>query len=546
MAGYTRTDLSNNISNGNLIDADDLDNEFDAVQAAFNATTGHKHDGTAGEGAPITKLGPVQDVVASSNSLIPKTSNFMDFGTSSFRWKDGYFAGSINADFFTSTNVDGTSFRAGTDLVAAPGYTWVADGDTGMYHPAANTIGFVTNASERVRISNTGLSVTGTITSSGSITGNLIGNVTGNVTGDVTGSVTGNAATATRLGTPRSFSVSGGATASGVAFDGTAPVALNVTALNANMINTGIVDNDRLPSTMTGKSFTTGISFGSSTAASLDDVTRHIRLYGTAYGFNVTSNRLNIVVPSGSRTSFINNGTEVGWVNSSGFGGNGSNITGITIGQTSGNIPNARIVGTYDNFTDITGSGTAFFNAFTLTGGQLRGVISDTNTAPTYTWNGDNNTGMYRYGLNSIGWSTGGVNGMILSSNQNLTVANDVYADAFHGDGSDLTSLSAGNISSGTMSISRMSTTTGARDWVLDRLAAISSHGVVGSYAMLSQISGTAANPGQTRLGSVLNYAHGGGVGPGTIAPSGTWMCMADIGGVGSGDASVGLWLRVA
>ena len=32
MAGYTRNDTGNNIANGNVIDADDLDGEFNAIE----------------------------------------------------------------------------------------------------------------------------------------------------------------------------------------------------------------------------------------------------------------------------------------------------------------------------------------------------------------------------------------------------------------------------------------------------------------------------------------------------------------------------------
>ena len=54
--GYTRNDTANNIADGNVINAADFDGEYDAIEAAFNATTGHTHDGTAAEGGPITKL----------------------------------------------------------------------------------------------------------------------------------------------------------------------------------------------------------------------------------------------------------------------------------------------------------------------------------------------------------------------------------------------------------------------------------------------------------------------------------------------------------
>ena len=50
MAGYTRTDTANEIANGNVVDADLFDAEYNAIEGAFNATTGHSHDGTAAEG----------------------------------------------------------------------------------------------------------------------------------------------------------------------------------------------------------------------------------------------------------------------------------------------------------------------------------------------------------------------------------------------------------------------------------------------------------------------------------------------------------------
>ena len=98
MAGYTRQDTANNIANGNVIDADDFDAEYNAVESAFNASTGHKHDGTAGEGAPITKVGPSQDLVVSATTVNPKTTNTLDLGTSSIEYKDAFFDGTVKTD----------------------------------------------------------------------------------------------------------------------------------------------------------------------------------------------------------------------------------------------------------------------------------------------------------------------------------------------------------------------------------------------------------------------------------------------------------------
>lgn len=69
-------------------------------------------------------------------------------------------------------------------------------------------------------------------------TGALTGNVTGNVSGS-SGSCTGNAATATALKTARSFSITGGATASGVSFNGGSNVALNVVEVNTDYFKNG-------------------------------------------------------------------------------------------------------------------------------------------------------------------------------------------------------------------------------------------------------------------------------------------------------------------
>ena len=93
MTGYVRKDTTNNIADGNVINAADLDAEFDGVQDAFNASTGHKHDGTAGEGATINALGPTQDVTISATLVAPKTTNTVDIGSSALKFKDLFLAG---------------------------------------------------------------------------------------------------------------------------------------------------------------------------------------------------------------------------------------------------------------------------------------------------------------------------------------------------------------------------------------------------------------------------------------------------------------------
>ena len=52
-ATYTR---QSSYTDGDVITAAHTNDEFNQLLAAFQASTGHTHDGTANEGGPITKL----------------------------------------------------------------------------------------------------------------------------------------------------------------------------------------------------------------------------------------------------------------------------------------------------------------------------------------------------------------------------------------------------------------------------------------------------------------------------------------------------------
>jgi cytoskeletal protein CcmA (bactofilin family) len=136
MAGYTRQDTANNIANGNVIDADDFDAEYNQLESAFNASTGHVHDGTSGNGAPIEKVGPSQDLVITATKVEPKTTNTLDLGSSAVQFKNAFFDGTVDTDTLT---VSGNGTVGGT------------------------------------------LGVTGLLTATGGVSGAVTGNVTGTV-----------------------------------------------------------------------------------------------------------------------------------------------------------------------------------------------------------------------------------------------------------------------------------------------------------------------------------------------------------------------------
>jgi hypothetical protein len=207
MAGYIRSDTSNNIADGNIINAADLDGEFDSIQAAFVNTTGHTHDGTAAEGAPITKIGPTQDVIAGTTTLNPKTTNTIDLGSSGLRFKDIYAAGTAyvatldltnalavadggtGANTFTANNVllgNGTSafqvVAPGTagNILTSNGTTWQSSTPTA----GVSTISFGTTGLTPSTATNGAVTVAGTLTVGNGGTGaaTLTGVVKGNGT----------------------------------------------------------------------------------------------------------------------------------------------------------------------------------------------------------------------------------------------------------------------------------------------------------------------------------------------------------------------------
>ena len=218
--GYQRADLSNQISNGNVVDADVLDLEFDAVEAAFNAATGHTHDGTTAEGGPITKTGPSQDFTHNASWLEPKTTNTIDIGSTSKRFKDGWFQGALTAAGGFIGNLVGSV---------------TGNASTATTLQTARTINGVSfNGSANIEINtNQALTAGDGLSSSGTFNGSVARTVavdstvvrtTGNQTiggtktfsSTIVGSINGNAATVTNgVYTSRSVSTGNGLTGGG-------------------------------------------------------------------------------------------------------------------------------------------------------------------------------------------------------------------------------------------------------------------------------------------------------------------------------------------
>jgi hypothetical protein len=166
MAGYSARQSS--FTTGDTILAAHSNDEFNQVLAAFHATTGHSHDGTAGEGGPISTLrdadsnnkilvdttnnhlefyvevssAAVEQVKIQDGAIVPVTDNDIDLGTSSLEFKDLFIDGTANID---TLSLDGTAITAtGAEINlidggATVGTTAVADGD-GIIHNDGGTM----------------------------------------------------------------------------------------------------------------------------------------------------------------------------------------------------------------------------------------------------------------------------------------------------------------------------------------------------------------------------------------------------------------------
>ena len=109
MAGYSARQST--YVDGDVIDAADSNDEFNQILAAFNASTGHNHDGTAGEGARVTVVGTAADNVTFGSALTPDANNTIDIGTSGAQFKDLYIDGTayLDAIDFNGTAISSTA-----------------------------------------------------------------------------------------------------------------------------------------------------------------------------------------------------------------------------------------------------------------------------------------------------------------------------------------------------------------------------------------------------------------------------------------------------
>ena len=270
MTGYTRQSIAS-IINGSNITAPPLNAEFDQLLAAFNASTGHTHDGTsAGAGPKINLATSVSGLLPAVNGgsggankldatanptiandssqdyavgsvwinvstdkificvdntsnaaqwmqvvandglkIVPETTNTIDIGSSSLKYKDLHLAGNALVGgtlgvtgLSTLASLNSTTSTLGSVTVGGAGnngsINGVVIGSTNPSTIAGTTVsassGFTGDLTGDVTgnvTASSGTSTFNNVTINGTLSGNLTGGITGNVTA-TTGSSTFN------------------------------------------------------------------------------------------------------------------------------------------------------------------------------------------------------------------------------------------------------------------------------------------------------------------------------------------------------------------
>ena len=296
MTGYTRQDSNNNIANGNVIDADDLDAEFNALADAFNETSGHTHDGSTGGGVRITEVGPSGNLTVSASRVDPLTDNVLSLGSSTgAQFKDAYFKGTLVGKTAIKAGTNGYMTLTDNQLDVSNGdLTFDIDGNIVIDTDGGNitlkdggtTFGGVSNNGGQTVIKS-GATPTPAITLSNADT-TLEGNVTVSGTLDVTSTTNFNNTTTSTSTTTGSVVIDGGV---GIANNVYIGGDLNVSGTNKNITGNLIGDVKSTNGTAILDSGTdgtdatfTGAVTGNASTATTWETAREIELTGDVTG----------------------------------------------------------------------------------------------------------------------------------------------------------------------------------------------------------------------------------------------------------------------
>ena len=495
MAGYTRQDTANNIANGNVIDADDFDAEYNAVENAFNASTGHKHDGAPGEGAPVTVVGPSQDLIVSGTNVLPKTTNTLDLGSTGAKFKDSFFDGTVTTDDLAVTGgsvLTGNATVGGTlgvtgattlsSTAAITGNTTVGGtlGVTGASTldsaavtnnaTVGGTLGVTGNTTVGGTLGVTGASTldSAAVTNNATVGGTL--GVTGNSTFSGTLGITGNTTVGGTLGVGSTLGVTGNTTVGGTlgvtgatTFSGDVNVGSDTLEEYVQDTVGGMVTSN----TETGLSVTYDDDNGKLDFALTKDPV--ITLTGDVTGTGTMTNLGNVSIATTVGSNKVALGTDTtGNYVAGATAGTGVSISGTAGEGWSPTIAIGQAVGTTSDVTfntvtaSLTGNASSASTAAALTGDVTRSGDFTVDASGNIVLDADNNGGISNFEFkNGTG---GGTFNMAFDNSENmvfsgiqafrLSTGNDITLDS----GGGQIYFKSGNVTRGYLDVQTANT----------------------------------------------------------------------------------------
>ena len=425
MAGYTRQSVADIVS-GQVIKAEPINNELNQLLAAFAASSGHKHDGSTGQGGYIPLIGDVDAlnkvVVDTTNNrvgffsevggvateqiriqdgaLVPVTDDDIDLGSASAEFKDLYIDGvgyidtlavHENATITGNLTVNGntTLGSAATDTV-----TVNADVSSDLIPSADATYDLGATGSEWNDAYITGTANIDSLVAdtadinAGTIDNTVIGNTTaasgefttlgssGNLTVGGTAGITGNTTLAGTLGVAGVAGFGDTVTVPDLSATGTATLA--TVDINAGNIDGTVIG----ASTAAAGSFTTVSTSGQGTFATVD-----------VNGGTIDGTIIGGTTPSAITGTTITGTSLVGPVTGNVTGNITGNVTGDLTGNVAGNVTGDVTGDLTGNVTgDVTGDVTGNLTG-TVTGSVTGNVTGDVTSTGTSSFNDINMSG---------------------------------------------------------------------------------------------------------------------------------------------------------
>jgi hypothetical protein len=353
LAGYVRQSSADIIPTATLRAAP-INAEYNKLRDAFAVSSGHKHDGSIGEGGYIPLIGDVdalnkvvintatnqvgvfvevssaavEQIRFSDGAIIPVITNDIDLGTSGLEFKDLYLDGTAHID---TLDVDINGAVAGTFTI---GSTLGVTGTTTL-STANITTGVITSVD----------------INSGAIDNVTIGGTTAGAGSFTTLSATGTSTLATvdiNAGAIDGTTIGASSASPATVTDLTATGTSTLTTVD---INAGNIDNTVIgASTAVAGSFTTVSTSGQATLATVDINGGNID--GTIIGASTTAAITGTTITGSSL---------VGPLTGNVTGNITGNVTGNLTGNVTGNVTAGSGLSTFNNVTvngtlDVTGT----------------------------------------------------------------------------------------------------------------------------------------------------------------------------------------------